>query len=215
MRALKIVGVIILLLAAFVFYTFYSTGYFRTITDLNKERIHKTIDLKGAEDMTISYVDSFLLISSTDRRNLPAKGSSNGGLYLMDLRKPDSSPMLLSSSFEAEFAPHGISMFRIESGVYRVMAINHTSAGHSIESFMLSDFTLTHERTYSDPTMVSPNDLVMTSANTFYFTNDHGYTGGFGRLIEDYGGLALSNVVYFDGANRSEGRRRHCLCQWY
>ena len=52
--------------------------------------------------------------------------------------------------------------------------------------------------------MVSPNDVVMLDENRFYFTNDHKYEEGVGRFLEDYGGLGLSNVVYFDGKNFKE-----------
>lgn len=52
--------------------------------------------------------------------------------------------------------------------------------------------------------MIQPNDLVMLDENRFYFTNDHGYTEGLARLAEEYMGLAVSNVVYFDGQNYRE-----------
>lgn len=52
--------------------------------------------------------------------------------------------------------------------------------------------------------MVSPNDVVLIDENRFYFTNDHYYTKGVGRFIEDYVGLSVSNVVYFDGKNYNE-----------
>ena len=53
--------------------------------------------------------------------------------------------------------------------------------------------------TLRSPFMISPNDLVLVDENMFYFTNDHRYTKGVMRLLEDYAGLAKSNVVYFDG----------------
>jgi len=93
----------------------------------------------------------------------------------------------------------------IKSGQkYHIMAINHTSAGHSIEVFELSGKELTYKRTLTDPAIVSPNDLVLLDEVRFYFTNDHGFTKGIGRLLEDYAGLAMSNVVYFDGTEYRE-----------
>jgi arylesterase/paraoxonase len=50
--------------------------------------------------------------------------------------------------------------------------------------------------------MISPNDVVAVDENRFYFTNDHGYTQGIGKLAEEY--LAVSNVVYFDGEEYRE-----------
>jgi len=44
----------------------------------------------------------------------------------------------------------------------------------------------------------------MLDDNRFYFTNDHGYTKGLGKFLEEYTGLAVSNVVYFDGQDYKE-----------
>jgi arylesterase/paraoxonase len=44
----------------------------------------------------------------------------------------------------------------------------------------------------------------MVDSERFYFTNDHRYTKGLGMLAEDYLGLALSNIIYFDGNNYRE-----------
>ena len=60
------------------------------------------------------------------------------------------------------------------------------------------------EKTIENPLINSPNDVVLINENQFYFTNDHKYTKGIGRLFEDYLGLALSNVIYFDGKNFKE-----------
>jgi len=45
---------------------------------------------------------------------------------------------------------------------------------------------------------------VLLDEERFYVTNDHGYEEGFGRLVEEYGNLAVSNVLYFDGQDYSE-----------
>jgi arylesterase/paraoxonase len=84
------------------------------------------------------------------------------------------------------------------------MAINHILDAHSIEVFKLNKNILTHEKTLTDDFMVRPNDIVMIDKDRFYFTNDHGYTKGLGMLAEDYLGLALSNVIYFDGSTYRE-----------
>jgi arylesterase/paraoxonase len=84
------------------------------------------------------------------------------------------------------------------------MAINHTLTSHTIEVFKLNGQHLVHQKTLTHPSIVSPNDIVLIDENRFYFTNDHKYVKGLGRLAEDYGGLAVSNVVYFDGENYAE-----------
>ena len=58
------------------------------------------------------------------------------------------------------------------------------SAGQfkTIEIFLLQDDQLVHQKTVSDPALVSPNDLVAVGPEQFYVTNDHRYPGGFKRF---------------------------------
>jgi arylesterase/paraoxonase len=202
-RFKKIFLLLFILLIAFVANIFISTGYFRTIENRFDGEIVKKVNIPGAEDITVSLQDSFAIISSTDRGKYPPKENEVGGLYLMDLKTPDFNVTHLSNEFKEPFAPHGISMFKSDS-TYKIMAINHTLEGHSIEVFNLTNNVLIHEKTLIDDSMISPNDLVMIDENRFYFTNDHKFTKGLGRLAEDYLGLSISNVIYFDGNNYHE-----------
>jgi arylesterase/paraoxonase len=205
MRTLaKIFGAVILLLAVFLLYIFFTTGYFRSIGNHMSGLITDSLSIKGAEDMAISRSDSFLIISSTDRRLAANEGILRGGLYYVDLRESKFKAEKLETAWSGDFMPHGISMYKTEPGHYRIMAINHANGRHTIEVFDWSNNELVHRETLYNDMMISPNDLVLISENQFYFTNDHRYTTGFGRLAEDYGGLALSNVVYFDGSSYRE-----------
>lgn len=204
MRLYKKIALLLLaLLLLFVAHTLISTGFFRTIEPKFDGTILKRVAIKGAEDIMVSEQDSFALISATERMRLPRTKEEKGGLYLIDLKANDFTPIPLSATFKQPFAPHGISYYK-KDGVYHLMVINHTVKGHSIEVFELSGQKLTHVRTLKHPTMVHPNDLVMLDENRFYFTNDHRYVKGLGRLAEEYLGLAISNVVYFDGQQYKE-----------
>ncbi|PTM11532.1 MAG: hypothetical protein DA407_01440 [Bacteroidetes bacterium] len=199
----KILLFILVLIVVFVANIFISTGYFRTIENQFDGDIVKHIELPGAEDITVSLSDSFAIISSTKRGVYPPTKVEIGGLYFMDLKSNTYNPVHLSSSFTKPFAPHGISMLKTDS-TYKVMVISHILDAHSIEVFRLKNNELTHDKTLSDEAMVKPNDIVMIDNERFYFTNDHGYTKGIGMLAEDYLGLALSNVIYFDGSTYRE-----------
>jgi len=191
------------LLVVFIANLLISTGYFRTVENKFKGKVIKKIALRGAEDITVSLTDSFALISSTDRKVYPPKEDDQGGLYLMDLKSGDYSIKPLTSEFSRAFAPHGISMIKTDS-TYKILAINHTLTGHSIEVFKLVKNQLSYIETLTHNTMISPNDIVLIDENRFYFTNDHKYTHGIGRLLEDYAGISVANVVYFDGENYHE-----------
>jgi len=204
MRFLKITGLILLVsILIFAAHTLISTGFFRSIDPQFNGKVLKTVPLRGAEDITVIGQDSIALISATNRVVYPPQTNEEGGIYKMDLKDGSLEPVLLTGNFQEAFAPHGMSYFPKDSG-YRIMAISHTLAGHSIEVFDWYGKEAIHVKTLRDPALSSPNDLVMLDENRFYVTNDHGYPTGLGRIVEDYGNLAISNVTYYDGNNFTE-----------
>lgn len=194
---------VIILLLLFVANIFISTGYFRTIENTFEGEILQKINIAGAEDITISRKDSFAIISSTERKVFPKTEQETGGLYFIDLKTENYTPIHLSKDFKNPFAPHGISMYQ-KDGVTTIAAINHTLEGGFIEIFILADKKLTHQKTLKNEQIFSPNDLVLIDENRFYFTNDHKYKDGVGRFSEDYLGFGFSNVIYFDGKNYTQ-----------
>tara|TARA_R110001592_G_scaffold173622_3_gene412303 strand:- start:626 stop:1675 length:1050 start_codon:yes stop_codon:yes gene_type:complete len=194
---------IIILLLLFVANIFISTGFFRSIENKFDGEIIQKINIDGAEDITISKKDSFAIISSTARNKTPNTGQESGGLYFIDLKTDSFKPILLTQEFKKPFAPHGISIFQKENAT-TIAVINHTNKGEFIEIFTLVDKQLTHQKTLKNEQIFSPNDIVLLDENSFYFTNDHKYKNGIQRLSEDYLGLSISNVIYFDGKNYTE-----------
>ena len=199
----RIFYAVIILIFLFVANIFVSTGYFRTIENKFEGRIIKKIHLPGAEDIVVVRKDSFAIVSSTKGRALPKINIETGGLYYIDLKDKNYKPILLTENFKKQFAPHGISIFKKDSS-YTIAAINHTEEGEYIEIFNLKNEKLTHQKSLENELIFSPNDLVLLDENRFYFSNDHKYKDGLMRLAEDYLGLSISNVVYFDGNNYTE-----------
>ena len=199
----KVLLSIFVLLILFVINIFWSTGFFRTIENKFEGKILKKVNLTGAEDISISKIDSFAIISSTNRKSFPNTEQETGGLYFLDLKNKNYDPIHLTKNFIKPFAPHGISIFKKDS-VNFIAAINHTKESEFIEIFELFGTKLTHKKTLKHDFIYSPNDIVLLDDNRFYFTNDHKYKGGIKRLAEDYLGLAISNVIYFDGMNYIE-----------
>ena len=195
----KTILVLIIGVIAFIVNMVITTGYFRTIENKFDGELVKKVILPGTEDITTSTVDGFALISSAKRESSVL---GEGGLYYMELNSGEYQVTKLTTLFQKPFAPHGISMFKIDS-TYKVMAVNHTAEGHSLEVFSMKGKEMVYKKTLTDKSMVSPNDVVIIDENRFYFTNDHAYTG-IGKIFEDYGGLSASNVVYYDGENYKE-----------
>lgn len=194
-------GAVLLLLLAYVFHIFSSTGFFRKIEPSFAGKLEKKIALPGVEDMQISYQGQFMLLSSDDRASRRDGQTRQGHLYYIDLKDPTFEPVQLTTNLDIPFFPHGISMIQTGEQTYQVCAVNHVNDHHTLEFFDLFGDSLVHTHTLSDESMVSPNDVVLLKENRFYFTNDHGYTKGLGKLGEEYLGWAVSNVIYFDGEN--------------
>ena len=198
-KTLKGIAFLFLVIISYVFYIFYSTGYFRKVENQFAGTIEKKVELPGVEDMQISYGDDFILLSSDDRATTRDGNTEQGHLYYIDLKNTMFEPIQLTTDLKIPFFPHGISMVRTADHVYRVYAINHVDSKHSIEVFDLHNNSLTHIRSLKDASMISPNDIVALDKDRFYFTNDHGFTEGLAKLGEEYLGWAASNVVYFNG----------------
>lgn len=197
----KSVVILLLLLTSillFVAYTFISTGYFREINNTQGYEVIATYPFKGAEDLTISYKDDFMIVSQDDRAGRRDGNPSKGALYYIDLSDSTLAASNLTADIPLPFYPHGISLFRIDSSRYQILAVNHAN-GEAIEKFELIGDSLIHLQSIKDPSMVSVNDVVIFDEDRFYFTNDHRYTSRIGLLAENYLGIAVSNVVYFDG----------------
>ncbi len=203
-KSVKGISILLLALIGYVFYIFYSTGYFRSVENTFAGTIVQKVKRPGVEDMQISYADDFMLFSSDDRASRRDGNPKQGHLYYLDLTKPSFEPLPLTTDLKIPFYPHGISMVRTAEHAYRVYAVNHVDGRHSIEVFDLQQDRLTHIQTLKDTSMISPNDIVALDGERFYFTNDHGYTQGLGKLGEEYLGWAASNVVYYDGQGYRE-----------
>lgn len=167
------------------------------------EAIHGVI---GAEDISIDQMNNTAYIGADDRRSYLSTGDQssveNGAIWTLDLTNPNSQPQKLSIDFDGVFHPHGISLLMGDKGVKEVYVVNHiTPTEHEIDVFtLIAPNQLKLRRRITFPEMISPNDIVVVDQDRFFMTNDHGNPRHtIMEKVEDYLGLPLSNVVYFDG----------------
>lgn len=202
-RLAAIVGLTILLMMAKVWW---SAGEFTTLQPQSESRCREVKGMPGAEDITFHPSLGFAYVSSDDRRRTLAGRPVQGGIYRYDPRS-DAAPVLLTASFKQPFHPHGISLFVDAEGQQTLYVINHPTLGAGqVEQFRVaSDGLLQHVKSWRDPALVSPNDLVAVDAQRFYVSNDHGSAFGVGHMLEDFTALLFGawagrgNVLYFDG----------------
>ncbi len=211
-KLILLIGVPVLLIAAYVLYLAADAGEFRSVENLHPGECRQVAGVPGAEDITLHPKRDLALISSFDRRAAMAGEVRPGGIHAWSLDGSMDSPVKLTPDAGKDFRPHGISLFVDDEGRATLFVVNHPgeslfgdqsgeSAGpaHTVEVFDLEGRRLVHRETLAHESMISPNDIVAVDHERFYFTNDHGSAPGWKRTLEDYLRLGWANVVYFDG----------------
>ncbi len=193
-------ALVVAAIAALVFKTLYDAGEFKAIAPHGPGPCETIGGILSSEDITIHSKTGIAFISSDDRRPwFHGDRGKQGAILGYDLA--DTSPALvnLTSDFQKEFHPHGIGLYVDESSGASLFVVNHTGKGHVVEIFDLEKGKLVHRRSVQDPLLISPNDVIPVTRDSFYVTNDHGSVSKCGRTLEDYLQLARSNVLYYDG----------------
>lgn len=189
---------IVISIIGFILKTMNDAGEFKTIEPHFDGVCTSVYGLDGPEDITIMK-NGFALITSDHRWKALAGDPVQGNVFGYDLKNPEPELINLTPELDIEFHPHGISVFEDDSGLVQVFVVNHTLKGHAIEVFRYEENQLFHQKTITDPLLISPNDLVVLDENHFYVTNDHGTKSEWKKTIEDYLQLARSNVLFYDG----------------
>ncbi len=183
-----------------------AVGVFNDLSPLLVDACRRVDIAPGTEDLEIDDDARQVFISSFDRRGWYAgeiDGRPRGAIYLLDLSDRTLTPHMASENAPADFSPHGISLWTGPDGARRLFAVNHRSDGtEAVEMFDVSeDGELFHTETVSFDAMHSPNDVAGVGNRQFYASNDLKNDHGLRGLLEVYGALPLSDVVYFDGVD--------------
>ncbi len=193
-------GLLVILVAGWVVYLYWSAGQFKTIEPHFTGRCKAVGGVMGPEDITIHPRTRVAYVSSCDRRALQAGRPGRGAIYAYDLKADAAEPVNLTPDADPDFRPHGIGLYIGQAGREVLFVVNHQGGDHGVEVFDLKDGALMYRETLTSPMIVSPNDVVGVGSRAFYVTNDHRYPTGWKRKMEDYLQLPLSNVLYYDGA---------------
>ena len=206
-RLLLAVAVLVIAVGAWFVWLLNAAGEFRTLTP-HFDGTCTAVPIVGAEDLTIDQRTGIAYISSADRWALFAGKPPRGALYAYDLNAPSPQPVNLTPDADPTFSPHGVSLYVAPDGAATLFVINHAQGRHTIEVYDVDRMRLTHRTTLSDPSLLSPNDLVAVSPTQVYVTNDHRYPfGSKMRTVEEYLRRPWANVVMWDGHAFHEAAR--------
>ncbi len=193
-------GVLIVGLVAFVLRTYYVAGEFKDLEPHFAGSCRRVVGVLSSEDITIDQKTGLAFISSMERGpDLAAKTRRPGAVFAYDLNAANPRLRNLTEDLGFDFQPHGLGLYRHESGALSLFVVNHRFDGHYVEIFDYQDQRLIPRRSIKSEMMHSPNDVLPVGPEQFYVTNDHGARSALGRLVEDYLQLPWSNVLYFDG----------------
>lgn len=188
------------ILLVFLFFRFKTLGAFKKIENNFDGYTVKIFNKHGPEDIQVSHIDSFALVSSTNRQVYTPVRDEPGNLYRVELKSGKFEIKKLKSAISTPFSPHGISMLKVDD-YYRVLAVNNKMGPQTIEEFKLVNDSLIYVKTHSDPSITTPNDVVAIDKNRFYWTNDHHYpiSSTIKYFLEGFLAWKISTVCYFDG----------------
>jgi arylesterase/paraoxonase len=198
-RALLMLLLLAVAAGAWLVDTLHAAGYWREIEPHFSGSCRAVGGMPGPEDLTIHPRTGIAYVSSTDRLGMAAGRPGAGAIYGYDLAAASPAPVNLTPDADADFRPHGLSLWVAPDGDDRLFVINHQGDRHTIEEFAVEPERLVHRRTLADPLLRSPNDLVAVGPELLYVTNDHGWPTGVARTLEEWLRLPVSDVVVFDG----------------
>ncbi len=175
-------------------------GAYRDLAFHGGESCTKLDGYIGAEDIVIDHARGLAYISSDDRRATLAGTPVPGHIFVLDLTDVTAAPQAIAIGLES-FHPHGIDLWVGEDGTRHLMVINHAADGERVEILELGaqGKTVTHNRTVTDPAIISPNDVAAVGPEQFYLTNDVGDKGTLARLGQMLQISSTANLIYFDG----------------
>jgi arylesterase/paraoxonase len=204
-RILKILGVIVLVLAALTLWMLWQGGFFRTV-EPRFAGVCESLPLDGsAEDIVVDRERGYAYLSFKDRLGT-MKGSpaATATLLRVDLNQyPYRAEPALTREIP-DISPHGLSLWTDADGQRTLMVINHPKErGEGPEKVEIlreeSPGLYTPVETVTSPLFNSPNDLAAVGPRQFYVINDAVPGGGLKSGLQMMGLTGGSPLVYFDG----------------
>ncbi|KAJ1734415.1 hypothetical protein LPJ61_001085 [Coemansia biformis] len=106
--------------------------------------------------------------------------------------------------FTQELRVHGFDIYwdSLEPTLLTFAVVNHQQSGSGVSIFRhrIGTKVLWHVKTVKSPLLYAPNDVVATSHNTFYATNDMRSTNSIMRKIEIFFGMPWGHIVHYNHA---------------
>ncbi len=209
-QIILLTGVAIVAILSYMWFrTAARAGEFTTLVPVFDGTCTDIAGIAGGEDMSIDRANGRIFVASDDRRAAAQGKPVRGAIYGLSADSLATPPALkdLTGGQPAAFHPHGTSLFRAADGQVTVMAVNHKRGATdyrdtTVEIFDAgADGSLKLRRTITVPGLTRINDIVATSANSFYATSESDLErGSLSESLSFVSGDDRSGAIwYFDG----------------
>jgi arylesterase/paraoxonase len=202
-RLFAAIGVLILAIAVVSLWFLNRGGAFRSI-EPHFAGTCEALPLDGsAEDILVDRGRGIAYLSLLDRQALVKGGAAQGTVARVDLNVRPYTAVPALATKPGHFRPHGMSLHIDENGQRRLFVLNHP-VRRGTEPEMVELFTETapgefmHSETFTDPLLISPNDVAAVAPRQFYVANDKALGGGLAAGLQQ-AGIGASPLTYFDG----------------
>ncbi len=168
----------------------------------------ESLELSGsAEDIALDRERGIAYLSLLDRRGLVTGDAVQGTVAKVDLTRRPLTAVTALDSQPAHFRPHGLSLFLDARGNRYLFSLNHpVNRGEEpelVERFVESTpGRFQHLDTFTDPLLLSPNDLAAVGRNQYYVVSDKA-RGVVGSLLQQLG-LGGSPLTYVDNGTADD-----------
>ncbi len=156
----------------------------------------------SAEDFVIDRDTGLVYLSAVFRVGAESESASERGtIAIYDLSSGvlcfDAAPL---GQLE-DFRPHGVSLYKDETGKKRLFVINHLhDDGETIEIFDLDETgDPVHAETIVGEFLTAPNNLVAVGPRQFYVANDSRSESQFVQQMDRIFSLSRFPLAYYDG----------------
>lgn len=195
-------GVLVLVIGLFVLWVSWRAGALASYEPHFAGTCEPVTGPASSEDFVIDRDTGLVYLSAVFRvGNEPEGASERGTIAIYDLNYGAVTFSAKPLGQLEDFRPHGVSLYKDESGNKRLFVINHLhDDGESIEIFDLDETGAPiHAETITGDYLTAPNNLVAVGPRQFYVANDSRSESQFVQQMDRTFGLSRFPVAYYDG----------------
>ncbi|KAG0214225.1 Arylesterase-domain-containing protein [Mortierella sp. GBAus27b] len=215
-------SIVVLVVLAALSYNFFKNAVIDlglllgTVVPLNTEGCETVKGLEACEDIHVHQASgiAFTSCGNAEARkgwyppmakiNATTENAFQDKFVIYDLKSGKYDVMELAGlPAETDRVFHGLDIYERSANEFTIFAVNHRRTGSVIEvlEYTVGDKVVQYKETIKHELIKTPNDIIALGPRSFYVSNDHYYSTGIKRVIEDSLRRPWGNVIYYSPDN--------------